>query len=410
MVLLTLFLTGTAAAQSSDYCVPERTEYDPTDLARPDAPPVELPSGFRRGRVSFGGYSTPTLESGPAAASEAIVFLHGNPGLSLDYLGILASVPRGTRVLVPDLIGFGRADKPWDLPYRLEATTPLVDATLRKLGIERVHLVGHDIGSVVGLDWAAAHPDKLASGVFLAGGLLIGYQDHHFARIWKTPGFGEEFMRGGDREGFVSVIQAHSPRPLPREFLDRNYDVYDRPTRCAILESYRNTPDVSGTSRRHADALRPYDRPALVVFGDRDPFIPFYVAYSSREGFPRADIHVYENSGHWPFVDEEERTVGLMRDFFRAHVVEQAGARIRLSVTPRHPRLERRTRFVVRVVVGEARRPLAGALVSVLGRRARTDARGRAVVVATPRRLGLVRTAASKETLVSGRKTIRVLR
>ncbi|HEX8744833.1 MAG TPA: alpha/beta hydrolase [Thermoleophilaceae bacterium] len=409
-VLACLAAPAAAAAQSSDYCDPARTEYDPQDLARPNAPPIELPPGYRRGRLAFGPYSTPTIEAGPSDSDEAVVLIHGNPGNSYDFLGLLRSIPAGTRVLALDLVGFGRAEKPWDFPYTIELTTPMLEGALHDRGVRRVHLVAHDVGSVVGIDWAAAHPGELASAVIFAGGILIGYQDHHFARIWKTPGLGEEFMRGGDREGFVNFIQAHNPRPLPREFLDRNYDVYDRPTRCAILTAYRNEGDVSAKAERHAAALRPHDRPALVIWGDRDPFVPVYVANSNREGFPHADVHVYENSGHWPFVDEEERTVRLMRDFFGKHVVEQAGARIRLAVTPRHPRLGRRTRFRVRVVVGEARRPLAGALVRVLGRRARSDAGGRAVVVATPRRAGLVRTAASKETLARGRKTIRVLR
>ncbi|HEX8053353.1 MAG TPA: alpha/beta hydrolase [Thermoleophilaceae bacterium] len=409
---LLVLVPASAHAQApgpEGYCEPQNSQYDPQDLQRPDAPPVELPPGFTRGRISIGRYSAPTIEAGPRDSREAIVLLHGNPGRSLDWLGVLRSVPHGTRVIAFDLIGFGTADKPYDFPYDLETTTPLLAQTFRELGIDRVHLVGHDIGSIVGIDWAAANPDRLASAVLFAGGIFIGYQDHHFARVWRTPGVGEQMMYGTDREGFVSVIQAHSPRPLPREFLDRDYDVYDRATRCAVLVSYRREGDIDARARQHAEALRPHDRPALVVFGDRDPFVPSYIAANSRQAFPHADVHVYENSGHWPFVDEEERTVGLMRDFFRSHVVEQAGAKIRLRVTPRHPRRGRRTRFRVRVVVGEARRPLPGALVTLLGRRARTDAAGRAQLVATPRATGLVKATALKESLLAGRKTIRVL-
>lgn len=405
-----LALLPAGAAAQSDYCVPERTEYDPQDLARPDAPPVVLPAGFTRRRVTVGGFSTPVIEAGPRDSSEAIVFMHGNPGSSVDYLGLLRSVPKGTRILAFDMIGFGKADKPYGFPYDFPAARPLIDRAFREQGLERVHLVGHDVGSVVGVDWAARNPSALASAVLIAGGIMIGYQDHHFARIWKTPGAGEDFMRGGDRESFVSLIQAHNPRPLPREFLDRNYDDFDRATRCAILKIYRAAGDLSALGRSHADALRPYDRPALVLWGDRDPFVPFYIAANSREAFPRADVHVFENSGHWPFVDEEERSVGLMRDFFRAHVAEQAGARIRLSVAPRHARRGRRTRFSIRVVVGDARVPLAGARVTLLGRRTLTDSLGRAALTFRPRRAGLAKAAAVKGGLVGGRKSVRVLR
>jgi hypothetical protein len=243
----------------------------------------------------------------------------------------------------------------------------------------------------------------------LAGGILIGYQDHHIARAWKTPKLGEQMMSGTNRESFARAIQAHSPRPLPREFIDRNYDTFDRRTRCAILRLYRAMPDLNALAREHAERLRPYDRPALVIWGDRDPFLPHHTTNGNREGFPRADVHVYENSGHWPYVDEEERTVELMSPFLRAHVVEQAGARIKLRVSPRHLRVGRRQRVRLHAYLGSIRQPLAGATVRLLGARARTDARGRATLAVNPRRAALVKATASKRTLVAGRKSVRVM-
>lgn len=314
---------ASAAAQQSDpngYCLPQNSHFDPQDVRRPDAPPIALPPGFARRRISVAGFNTTVIERGPRDSEEAVVFMHGNPGSSLDFIGLLRAVPEGTRVIAFDILGFGAADKPYDFPYDLASSRPVLDRAFRELGIERMHLVGHDIGSVVGVDYAARNPHKLASAVLIAGGILIGYVDHHFARIWKTPRLGEESMRGVDREGFIRVIQAHNPRPLPREFLDRNYDYFDRGTRCAILKIYRAMPNIDRLSRQRAAALRPHDKPALVIWGDRDPFLPQHLAYGNREGFPRAAVHVFANSGHWPFVDEEARTVRLMNAFLARHV------------------------------------------------------------------------------------------
>lgn len=411
--LVVVVAAAPAGAQLPDpdgYCVPANTQYDPRDVARPDAPPVELPDGFTARRIRVAGFNTFAIEAGPREAREAVVFMHGNPGNTLDFLGLLRSVPRGTRVIAFDILGFGKADKPWDFPYDLAASRILADRVFRELSVERMHLVGHDVGSVVGVDWAARHPEMLASAVLIAGGILIGYQDHHIARVWKTPKLGEQMMSGANREGFHRVIQAHSPRPLPREFIDRNYDAFDRPTRCAVLRLYRAMPDLDALAREHAEVLRPHDRPALVFWGDRDPFLPRHLAESNREGFPHADVHVYENSGHWPYVDEEQRTVDLMSAFLRRHVTEQAGARIRVTVMPRHVRAGRRTRFRIRASLGAMRQPLAAALVSIGGRRARTDARGRARVVFVPRRAGLQKARVTKVPLVPGAKSFRVLR
>jgi len=400
---------GPAPPDSQGYCVPESTQYDPQDVHRPDAPPIELPPGFTRHRIRLAGFTTSVIERGPRDSREAIVFMHGNPGNSLDFLGLLPAVPKGTRVIAFDIIGFGAADKPYSFSYELKDSRPILNRAMRQLGIRRMHLVGHDVGSVVGVDYAARHPRRLASATLIAGGILIGYVDHHFARVWKTPGLGEESMRGVDREGFVSVIQAHNPRPLPREFLDRNYDYFDRGTRCAILRLYRAAPDLDKLGREHAAALRPYDRPALVIWGDRDPFLPQHLARSNREGFPHADVHVFENSGHWPFVDTEARTVELMRAFLARHVREQAGKRIRLSVRPRRIDRRDRTRLRVRTVLAQApRQPVAGARVRVRGKRVRTGSNGRARIVLRPRSAGRLRITARKPPLRRARASVRV--
>ena len=403
---------GAASGQESDpdgYCDPRSTQFDPRDVERPDAPPIELPEGFVRRRVSVGGFSTVVIERGPRTSREAVVFMHGNPGSSLDFIGLLRSVPKGTRVVAFDILGFGEADKPYDFPYDLAASRPLVDRVFDELGIDRMHLVGHDVGSVVGIDYAARHPDRLGSAVLIAGGILIGYTDHHFARVWKTPFLGEESMRGVDREGFVGMIQAHNPRPLPREFVDRNYDYFDRGTRCAVLKLYRAMPDLSELGREHAQALRPYDKPALVIWGDRDPFLPQYLAHSNREGFPRADVNIFQNSGHWPFVDTEQRTVDLMSRFFARHVREQAGKKLRLRVAPRRLRQRRRNHVRLRVTLAEAPdRPVAGAVVSIGRRSARTAADGRASLRVAPRRARRLTATARKPPLASARLTLRV--
>lgn len=409
-----LALPGGAPGQERDpdaYCDPQNTHLDPQDVNRPDAPPIELPAGFVRREVPLAGFKTSVIERGPRDSREAVVFMHGNPGSSLDFIGLLGAVPKGTRVVAFDILGFGEADKPYDFPYDLAASRPLVDRVFRELGIERMHLVGHDVGSVVGVDYAARHPEKLASATLIAGGILIGYTDHHFARIWKTPSLGEESMRGVDREGFVDMIQAHNPRPLPREFVDRNYDYFDRGTRCAILRLYRAMPNLSELGREHAEALRPHDRPALVIWGDRDPFLPQYLANSNREGFPDADVHIFENSGHWPFVDTEDRTVDLMSRFLTRHVREQAGKKLRLSVIPRRVQRGRRTRVRVRVALAEApKQPVAGAIVSLGRRSAKTAADGRASIRITPMRARRLRMIARKPPLVPARATLRVTR
>jgi pimeloyl-ACP methyl ester carboxylesterase len=59
-------------------------------------------------------------------------------------------------------------------------------------------------------------------------------------------------------------------------------------------------------ARTLSAALRPLDRPALVVWGRHDPYIPLEQAERQRETFPGAEIVILEQSGHWPFADDPE--------------------------------------------------------------------------------------------------------
>jgi hypothetical protein len=93
------------------------------------------------------------------------------------------------------------------------------------------------------------------------------------------------------------------------------YADLDRGTRRAILALYRATDDPAGASVRLGAALRPLDRPTLVIWGRHDPYLPVALAARQREWFPSARVEVLDGSGHWPFADDPERTERLVLRF-----------------------------------------------------------------------------------------------
>jgi pimeloyl-ACP methyl ester carboxylesterase len=120
------------------------------------------------------------------------------------------------------------------------------------------------------------------------------------------------------RPSFETSIDAQNPRPLPPDFLDRMYDDYDRQTRCAVLGYYRDYGN-SGQSRWEAQTavFSKLDIPALVIWGQQDPYIPFTQAENQKNAFPRAEVHVLPRTGHWPFIDEPDTTRSLVTSFLR---------------------------------------------------------------------------------------------
>ncbi len=93
-----------------------------------------------------------------------------------------------------------------------------------------------------------------------------------------------------------------------------------------MLRLYRATSNPGGSAERLSAALRPLDRPALVVWGAQDPFIPVEQAERQRQTFPRAEVVILPGSGHWPYVDDPEEVSAAVVPFLRA-VVGTGGAR-----------------------------------------------------------------------------------
>jgi pimeloyl-ACP methyl ester carboxylesterase len=267
-------------------------------------------------RVDVEGISTRLLQAGPVDAAEAVVFVHGNPGSADDWERLIAAVAgRGRRALAFDLPDFGETVAGDGFEHTVLSYASFADAALKALGVERVHLVGHDFGGPIALVWAAGHVERLASVTLIGTGILPGYRWHRMARIWRTPALGELAQAITFRSGFRRLIAAGEPRGLPRGFMDRMYDQYDRRTRRAVLELYRSTDEPGSVAAEFSAYMAPKDVPALVIWGEHDAYLPCSYATRQRDAFPSADVHVLPASGHWPFVDSPEIVERLLVGF-----------------------------------------------------------------------------------------------
>jgi pimeloyl-ACP methyl ester carboxylesterase len=270
--------------------------------------------------ISIHGVRSPVRQVGDVNADEAVVFVHGNPGSSEDWVDLLPAAGAFARAVAYDLPGFGHADKPSGFAYTAEGYTHHLADLLATLGIRRVHLVLHDWGGVIGLLWAAAHPEAFRSVVLINIGVLRGYRWHYLAKIWRTPILGELFQLTASRPGFHLLLKHGNPRGLPHAFIDRMYQDYDQGTRRAVLRLYRSANDPAGVAEQLWRALRPLDRPALVIWGRHDPYLPVSFAERQRETFPHAEVAVLDQSGHWPFADDPKRVAELLLPFLRRQV------------------------------------------------------------------------------------------
>jgi pimeloyl-ACP methyl ester carboxylesterase len=256
----------------------------------------------------------------PDSVSEAVVFVHGNPGSGADWLALMHEVSGIGRAVALDMPGFGQADKPRDFNYSVETGASFLGHALTQLGIQRAHLVLHDFGGPWGLMWAAMNPLKVASVTLINTGVLKGYKWHLMARIWRTPILGELQQALTTRAGFGWVIRWGCPRGLPDDFVNRMYDDLDSGTKRAILKLYRATPDTGPAADVMSGMLHGLDLPALVVWGEADPYLPVRFAEQQRDTFPRAELVVLGDSGHFPFADNPQAVASAVVPFLRRQV------------------------------------------------------------------------------------------
>ena len=238
----------------------------------------------------------------PPTTAVPVVYLHGVPTDGSDWLPFLER----TGGYAPDLPGFGRSDKPSHFDYSIAGYARFLDEFLTSRGLERVSLVMHDWGSV-GLALAQHAPERIERLVLIdAIPLLPGYRWHAFARIWRTPLGGEMFM------GFTfkSVMRrlAHftvDPASLPEGFMDHVWENFDHGTQRAILKLYRSAP--SATLAAAGTRLDQIKAPALIMWGERDPYIApeFAQRYADALG-GESEVEVVDGAGHWPWLDRPE--------------------------------------------------------------------------------------------------------
>jgi pimeloyl-ACP methyl ester carboxylesterase len=267
-------------------------------------------------RVAVGGANPRLLQAGPADATEAVVFVHGNPGSADDWQPLIAALGgNGKRALALDLPDFGETVAAPGFEHTTPGYAAFLDHALDALGVERVHLVLHDFGGPIGLVWAAEHIDSVASVTLIDTGILPGYRWHRLARVWRTPGLGELFQATATRGAFRFLINRGEPRGLPRPFLDQMYDHYDRRTRRAVLKLYRASDDPGSAAPEFTALVAPRDIPALVIWGEHDAYLPASYAERQRDAFPSAEVHVLPASGHWPYADAPETVERLLVEF-----------------------------------------------------------------------------------------------
>lgn len=246
------------------------------------------------------------VDEGPRGG-QPVVLLHGEPTWSYLYRNMIPPLVRGGhRVLAPDLIGFGRSDKPTRIQdYTYLRHVEWVTAWFDILDLRDVTLVVQDWGSMIGLRIAAEQDQRIARVMVANGFLPIADQDPPFAfRVWRAFAQYSPVLPAGRIVGAATVnkISREVRSGYDAPFPSKRYQAGAR----AFPMLVPTTPDDPAIPANRAawEKLGWWEKPFLCVFGDKDPVLG-HADGAFKEHVPGAagQPHARINGGH--FVQED---------------------------------------------------------------------------------------------------------
>jgi haloalkane dehalogenase len=250
-----------------------------------------------------------------------VLFMHGEPTWSFLYRHLIPPVrDAGYRCIAPDMVGFGRSDKPLDVGwYSYDRHVALAATILDDLDLRATTIVVHDWGGPIGLRLAVEHAERIDRLVILDTGLFTGHQ--RMTEAWLA--FRDFTARTEDLP--VGMLVRGGCHSDPGEEVIAAYEAPypDAPSKAAARAFpllVPQTPDAPGAAagQRVLEALRTDRRPTLMLWGDSDPVLPPSVGERFASSIGRPPPRLIEGAGHFLQEDCGPLLGGLIAEWLAA--------------------------------------------------------------------------------------------
>jgi pimeloyl-ACP methyl ester carboxylesterase len=248
-----------------------------------------------------------------AGRGEPVLLLHGYPQSASCWRHQIAALADNHHLVAPDWPGFGRSDPP-STPPTYDNEIDRIERLVQRLGWQRFNLCAHDYGGFIGLGYAIRHPDRVQR---LA---LLNTRAHGIFRPW--------FYRFSLGERWIAThsVTSEAARHLPLAALHHFALARYRRLGCfdAALEAeylgWMRTPQGRRTFWEFfahypvpavpwlADGLAAISCPVAVIWGDRDPYVPFDTARELADRIPHARLIHLRGADHY-VMEERPREV-----------------------------------------------------------------------------------------------------
>ncbi len=222
-----------------------------------------------------GGLRVHAVDEGPRDGAP-VLMLHGEPSWSYLYrkmVPVLAAA--GLRAVAPDLVGFGRSDKPAAIAdYSYGGHVAWMAQWLERMDLRGVTLVCQDWGSLIGLRLAAEHPERFARIVVANGTLPLGRSGVPLAfHLWRafatwSPVFpASRIVASACVSRLPPAVAAAYDAPFPSRAYQAGARAFPR-----LVPTRESDPAVPA-NRKAWEALGRWEKPFLTLFGKNDPIL-----------------------------------------------------------------------------------------------------------------------------------------
>jgi haloalkane dehalogenase len=280
---------------------------------------------FKSNYMEVNGFQYHFVDEG---SGKPVVMLHGNPTWSFYYREVIKAFSNGHRMVAPDHIGCGLSEKPSAdrYPYTLKNRIKDLTVFLEKLGLDqKITLIVHDWGGMIGMAYALEHIDKIDKIIILntaaflpPGGKNIPLRlwfIRHLSWLARPAVLGLNLFS----LGAAYMASAKGLSNDVRKGLTAPYNTWQN--RIATPRFVQDIPVFPGDDSyaivrqadQHLDALNRI--PMLILWGEKD-FV-FDMAYLKewQRRFPTAETHTFAKAGHYVLEDEPNAVIAKMGSF-----------------------------------------------------------------------------------------------
>ena len=263
---------------------------------------------------------------------ETIVMIHGNPSWSFYYRHLFNALVENYHCIVPDHIGMGLSDKPGDdYSFTLQQRVDDLDALLSNLNVDdKLTLIIHDWGGMIGLAYATRYPDKIkrlvisnTAGFHIPECKQVPWQ----LKLSRTPLIGSLLIQGLNAFCRGAVMQCVTRKPMSNDIKNAYLAPYDSwAHRLSVLRFVEDIPldkgHVSYETVNNVDKnLQQFiNLPVLICWGLNDFVFDTDFLDEWKRRFPDAEHHEYD-AGHYLLEDAADDVIPVIQNFLKLNSI-----------------------------------------------------------------------------------------